>query len=397
MGAGKLPPGVRISRGAVEVRFTAKHWETGEAIRFQERLFPEITEANIRAAGHTVAEVKQDSRLGLLTAERYAQYFPGTRYVSIDTPAAMNPLFEEQAQAYLDTFSPSQAKGARAEYLKVLNGLWVPSFAGRRVKSIRASEIERIIAQADFQSARTRNNNLTPLRGLFKLLEKDRIIGPDENPMRQIEWERPPRRVAETIDPLTVEEMHLVLDWMRDNADTVYWRYFQLAFATGMRNPSELTALHWDCIDFRQGSLRVKRKLTRQMLYETTKTGDVRDIALPSLGIEALEGMKPLTFLQGEYVFMTPHGNTMRSPTKTVNPVWNRCLKKLGIRHREMRQTRHTTATHWIMAGANLKWVANQLGHDVSTLEKHYAKWLDAQGTQAEIEKIDQYQKGVIG
>lgn len=395
MGAEQRPAGVRIKGGRIELRFQTTDWTTGRRRRIEERLDWSPTEKNLRRAAHLLAEVKADDRHGLLTPERYLHHFPNTRQVSIEAPPeAENPLFQEQAQRYLNTFSPAQHKGTRAEYLKTLNGLWLPHFYGRPVKSIRASEIEQILAAADFKSVRTRNNYLTPMRGLYRLLEKDRILRPDENPLRQIDWQRPPKRSAETVDPLSIEEMHLVLNWMDANAHPIYAAYFRLAFASGMRNPSELTALWWDSIDFRQGTLRVKRKLTRQDLYDTTKTGDIRDVALPDMAIKALEVMKLHTFLQGGYVFRTPNGNTLKSPTKTLNPLWNRCFKKLGIRHREMRQTRHTAATHWIMAGANVKWVADQLGHDVATLEKHYARWLNEQGTQAELDKINQYQSG---
>jgi len=396
MGTEQFPAGIRVKRGRIELRFQATDWNTGQRKRFEERLTWAPTERNIRQAAHLLTEVKADDRLGLLTPERYVMHFPQTRLVDIELPPeAENPLFQEQAQRYLDTFGPAQEKGTRAEYLKTLNGLWLPHFYDRRVKSIRASEVEQILAKADFKAVRTRNNALTPLRGLFRLLEKDRILKSEDNPLRQIEWQRPPKMSAETINPLSIDEMHLVLDWMDSNAHPIYAAYFRLAFASGMRNPSELTALWWDCIDFRKGTLRVKRKLTRQNLYNTTKTGDIRDVALPDMGIQALEAMKMHTFLQGGYVFRTPNNNTMKSPTKTLNPLWNQCFKKLGIRHRDMRQTRHTTATHWIMAGANVKWIANQLGHDVATLEKHYAKWLDEQGTQAELDKINEYQNSL--
>jgi len=394
MGEEKLPPGVRIRHSNLEVRFYMPDYTTGKRIRRSEVLAGGCGPRAIKEAELLLAEVKQEIKFGLLTPARYLEHFPNSPYPPRTQERSLDdPLFEEQAQRYLDTFGPAQEKGTRAEYVKVLNRTWMPFFAGRTVRSIRASEIEHVVAQKDFRSVRTRNNNLTPMRGLFRLLEKDRVITPEENPMRQIEWQRPPKRMAETVDPMSVDEMRAVLGWMKAEAHPVYYNYFRLAFATGMRNPSEITALHWDSVDLRTGSIRIKRKLTRQELYDTTKTGDIRDVALPEMAVDALEAMKEWTFLQGDYVFRSPHGNTLRSPTKTLNPLWNRCLKKLGMRQREMRQTRHTAATHWIMAGANIKWVANQLGHDVSTLENHYARWLNEQGTRAELDKINAYSR----
>jgi integrase len=41
---------------------------------------------------------------------------------------------------------------------------------------------------------------------------------------------------------------------------------------------------------------------------------------------------------------------------------WNDSLRKLGLRHRESCQTRHTYATIYIMNGANAAYVAKQMG-----------------------------------
>jgi len=43
-------------------------------------------------------------------------------------------------------------------------------------------------------------------------------------------------------------------------------------------------------------------------------------------------------------------------------------VKRLGIRHRAPKQTRHTVATMCLMAGANPAWVARQLGHSSSKM-----------------------------
>ena len=57
---------------------------------------------------------------------------------------------------------------------------------------------------------------------------------------------------------------------------------------------------------------------------------------------------------------------------------WNATLMRLGIRHRDAYQTRHTFATLTIMDGVNAVGVGRQMGHASlrGTLDV-YAKWID--------------------
>lgn len=64
-------------------------------------------------------------------------------------------------------------------------------------------------------------------------------------------------------------------------------------------------------------------------------------------------------------------------------------LKQLGIRHRRAYNTRHTYATMLLMAGVNLHFVANQLGHSPIMTATVYAKWISGEADRAELAKLD--------
>lgn len=54
-------------------------------------------------------------------------------------------------------------------------------------------------------------------------------------------------------------------------------------------------------------------------------------------------------------------------------------LRKAGIRYRNPYQTRHTFATSHISRGANLFWLAGQMGHKgPEMLFRHYGSYLAA-------------------
>jgi len=65
-------------------------------------------------------------------------------------------------------------------------------------------------------------------------------------------------------------------------------------------------------------------------------------------------------------------------------------LKRLGLRYREPYQTRHTSATLALMAGANPSYIARQLGHtNANMLFRVYSKWIDGADKSREREKLD--------
>ena len=65
-------------------------------------------------------------------------------------------------------------------------------------------------------------------------------------------------------------------------------------------------------------------------------------------------------------------------------------MKRLGLRYREPYQTRHTSATLALMAGANPSYIARQLGHtNANMLFRVYSKWIDGADKSREREKLD--------
>lgn len=62
---------------------------------------------------------------------------------------------------------------------------------------------------------------------------------------------------------------------------------------------------------------------------------------------------------------------------KPLRDIFVKTLKTLGVRHRKSYCTRHTYATMLLMAGANINWVASQLGNSPLMVATVYGKWIN--------------------
>ena len=91
---------------------------------------------------------------------------------------------------------------------------------------------------------KTRNNILTPLRGVFELALRDGLI--TDNPARHI---RNRRQQKEPSDPFSRDEMERIVSGFIAHHDEPIRNYFEFAFTTGLRT-SELIALRWRDVDF---------------------------------------------------------------------------------------------------------------------------------------------------
>jgi integrase len=189
---------------------------------------------------------------------------------------------------------------------------------------------------------------------------------------------------AEPPDPLTMDEVELVLVDLATRVDPQTANYFEVAFFTGLR-PSEQIALHWIDYARKEGRLRVHRARVWGKDKPRTKTHQARDIELLDQAAAAIERQRKHTLLAGGEIFWNPNTGEPWNDEQVQRRYWNASLMRLGLRHREAYQTRHTFATIGLMAGCNPAWVARQMGHrSLKMFFEVYARWIDGadKGTQ---------------
>ena len=366
----RTPAGVRARGDAIEVNF---RWR-GDRYYITWPATP--NPQNLEAARRVRSQVAQRARLGILTEADLREFFPGA-FPELEEIAA-DRLFGPLAQRWLDTVQVSQA--TRSEYKKLLTKYWIQPFSHRDIGSIRYSEVLEELNAVDWSSAKTRNNALIPLRGVFELARMDQLI--DGNPtdlIKNMQYQ------PGDPDPFSPDEAEAILADLRTQADEIYALYFELAFFTGMRT-GELLALRWKDVDLRSGVIRVKDAVSRGKLTGKTKTGKVRDVLLNDRAMAAVTRLREIG--EHEHVFTSPRTSEPWLTDKAPRVVFQACLQRLGIRQRPAYNTRHTYATRMLMAGLNLAFIADQLGHSIAMLLKHYARWMRSDADRAEMEKL---------
>ncbi|MCE2593774.1 tyrosine-type recombinase/integrase [Motilimonas cestriensis] len=94
--------------------------------------------------------------------------------------------------------------------------------------------------------------------------------------------------------------------------------------------------------------------------------------------IEALTSQQAITEAKSEFVFEQPkQGKPLTGADQIRKNIWVQVLERSNVRYRHPYQTRHTFATMLISRGANLWWVADQMGHNgPEMLFRHYGNYI---------------------
>jgi integrase len=216
------------------------------------------------------------------------------------------------------------------------------------------------------------------LNGLFQMAFLDDSI--PMNPMLKVK--RPAARKdekpkEESDKAYTVEEMRYILSCVKQ--EPLKWQVFiNLAADTGLRR-GELCGLQWSDIDFKAGSVTVRRNLQYTAaagVYEASpKNGKVRVV---DIGPEVVALLQQLRTEQAskaisKWVFTQ---NNLPEPLFTQSPT--RYFKKFGERYGvkdfHPHKLRHSSASIAITNGADVVSVSERLGHsDTSVTLRMYA------------------------
>lgn len=360
--------GVEVRGDSIRIRFQyAGH-------RCTEPVSRTATDTDIARAGALRRRIIDEIRLGTFDYARTFPDSPRAAQFGARAPSRQSTV----AQALDDWLSQQQAFVAHStykEYTRDVNRLKT-FIGGHTIDEFDHRLVRRLLKKlaGDGLSRDRISNLMIPLRRAAALLVEDQIIA--RSPFDGIKLRNLQITNHSTYapDPFSYDEMRAVL--------RAFARYptiqamYQFAFWTGMR-PSEYTALRWEDVDRVSGTVRVCRAFTRGRLKETKTAAGQRDVDLLAPAQDALKVMRAHTYLAGDWVFVNPITGARWGNDFGYKRHWVPALKRAGVRHRGLYQTRHTFASTMLSEGEPLAWVSQQLGHsNVVITARIYARWI---------------------
>ncbi|HED6272776.1 TPA: site-specific integrase [Enterobacter sichuanensis] len=367
----KLPRGVTIRKHSsgetINITFTYKGVKCREPLSNLE-----VNNKNLKYAERTLGEIHNKIERGTFI---YAEYFPRSVKLKIFGNASTGKTVKMYLDEYLKicetrNLSPSTIGG----YKKCRSAL-------SELHIFPASELTPAALKTWIQNQKTTlktiRNQLSFLRSSLDEAITDGVL--QINPVSLVTASRYRSKEIETendyiVDPLTPAEVNALLT----SAVNKQWEnLFRFAIHTGMRS-SELCALRWKDIDFIHKTAHVQSASVAGITKGTKTKAGTRKVELSNEAMLALSSQKPFSYMKEATVFEDPKtGKAWASADAIRKKAWVPTLRKAGIRYRNPYQTRHTFATRHISQGANLFWLATQMGHKgPEMLFRHYGSYL---------------------
>lgn len=369
-----VPSGIEVREGAkgstIRIQFMYK------GVKCRETLKLPATKQNLAYAARLRGEIINAIEHGTF---KYTDYFPDSArakvFGHVVTTQTMGDLLQAAMAGYEQavengSLSPSTLRG----YRKIVDGHLIPTFGKDRVTDITPARLRAWIGSLGV-TAKSARNILSPLRSVLDDAMNDGVI--DFNPLDRVALKKLLSQTAEKssyeVDPFTADEIAAILKGGTDEERDLY----QFWFETGLR-PGELIALEWPKVDFIHGTVRIDVNVVVKVVKGPKTAAGVRDIELTGVALEALRRQKARTWLAGGRVFHNPRtGKPWETEQQIRRTSWQHLLKRAGVRYRNPYQVRHTYASHRVSAGANLFWLAKQMGHETTEMIiRHYGRWI---------------------
>jgi integrase len=261
----------------------------------------------------------------------------------------------------------------------------------KQVRVFHGEEVRLNLSKSGVSPSRS-NNVLVQLKVLFNFAVKQAYL--HSNPFKQIDPIKQDKR------EILFWNNHEVSTFLEANRSNHYLPLFIVLLNTGMRK-SEACGLMWDCVDFEQELITIKRTRDRAGLKETTKGRESRVIPINKTCREALELLWN-NRKHPSYVF-TGIKNRPLPYEHITDREFARAVKLAGVKRIRLHDLRTTYASHFCINGGNILALSRILGHkSVTITQKFYASvnsdFLKAQSQVIEfgVGKLNSVENGAV-
>lgn len=383
----KYPKGVREHYGKLQIFFKPKGYQN----YLYQTISDTVSKNQIIAAGKLRLEIVNKIKFDTFSI---SDYFPENDHGK--PLKEIERSFSFYAQVWASNPAKKWASATRRKNLSILNYLWMPAFHDVVIASIEYTDITTVINKQIVKFKEQFNRDISSslynswvgvIRSVFTEAAKDKQSGIliKDNPTLLFDHMK---RDKKLIEQFGLKDMILIIDDIYQHDGKMAGAWFELGFFTGMRYPSEPSALKWSNVDFNHHEIRVVEIRTKSGIQKTTKTGVHRTVKMNERSLNALTVLRELTGFENDYVFLQADGR----PVITADPqrkIWKACLRRLGFAYQGPYSMRHSYASFCLMQDMKAAFVCAQLGNSREEFFKTYARWIDSQDDNKEMEKLD--------
>lgn len=267
--------------------------------------------------------------------------------------------FKDFSAKFIEAHASRVREQTLAMYEGHLRRTAIPFFDKRRLKSIRAVDIEAYLSYLK-KLGTSPATSAKQLRTLKMLLKKAVQWGYlTKSPAEHIPMPRVPKQEMNYLNPTDIEKLIA-------NTNERYRCLITTACYTGMRQ-GELLGLQWGDVDFEGKRIFVRRTLQKGKFYEPKTKYSRRSVSIPNIVVQSLRShqINQVVHLENNHsqlVFTNDVGEPI-DPSNLTKRVFEPALKMAGLIHVRFHDLRHSYAAALISAGENPKWIQKQLGH----------------------------------
>ena len=315
----------------------------------------------------------------------------------LDRDKMKAPLFKEYAKTFNEVVAPAVLKPSTVKnYASILKKHVLPVFGNIPVDEIKKLEIKKfLMKQGEGKASSTITHFKNAISNVLNLAIDDEVLA--VNPAHRLGRITRDKSLKLEIEPLTRDELRLLLDSFKDHFPSYYALALTLA-RTGMRI-GEAIALQWGDIDFNSRFVNIQRGFSYGKI-ETPKSGKSRRVDMSLQLSETLQkhkhDMKVEALRKGwgavpEWLFVAEKGNPLILQHWKPK-VFDKAMEKAGLRKIRIHDLRHTYASMLIQAGESLAYVRDQLGHHSIKVTVDIYGHLAPEGNKAAVDRLDDEQ-----